>query len=206
MKKTGKVKFGRKTYIIIAVVIMVIFAAAAILLIEFPEVFLPKENINTMYSPKNYDVKLYEPDYDYDIFSDEEYLLLDRNIYYKRGGEESIISGGGDDSKAALFFVKYFEAAVNGRAEEYNSFFTEAYYKDNKPYEKFTKQMIYDIHIEELSETSGGFTLNVSYRIFKNNGTFRNDIGPGASKTLYFELTEVNGELKINKIDAYVYF
>ena len=40
--------------------------------------------------------------------------------------------------------------------------------------------------------------------IHRNDGTFRNDIDSDASKTLYFELIEENGVVKIDRITYYV--
>ena len=67
--------------------------------------------------------------------------------------------------------------------------------------------MLYDIEIEKLgedkTESETRYRYDVSYKIFRNNGTFRNDIGSDASKTLYFELTKSGGKVLIDKIDYY---
>lgn len=151
----------------------------------------------------------YEPDYDLDVTKVEEYMALDRNIYFTKGGESYILGEGDDITPDKQFFIDYFDRTINGRYTEYNEMFTDNYYKTNEPYIRFAPQMIYDIEIEKLSETySGGQTVyeyNVSYRIYKNNGTFRNDIGSDGSKTLMFTLVDDGNEVKIDAIDYYVF-
>ena len=150
----------------------------------------------------------YPADYDLVVTEVEEYMELDRNIYFQKGGERFIIEDNADNSPDLDFFIKYFDCAINGRYEEYNAMFTENYYKSNEPYIRFAPQMIYDITVEKLSESySNGktnYTYNVTYRIYKNNGTFRNDIGSDGAKTLFFALVEDNGEVKIDRITYYV--
>lgn len=150
----------------------------------------------------------YTPDYNLDVTSVPEYMELDRNIYFKKGGEKFIVEESDENSADLKFFLKYFDLAINGKYNEYNDLFTENYYKTNEPYVRFAPQMIYDITIEKLSERyqNGGtsYTYNVTYRIYKNNGTFRNDIGSDGAKTLFFSLVEENGELKIDRITYYV--
>lgn len=152
----------------------------------------------------------YPADEDIDPSALNDYLGLDRGIYYTHGAETVVIDEDKTDnlSDDVKFFIKYFTAVKDGDYTAYNSMFTEDYYKTNEPYYSFTKQMLYDINIEKLSEdTSGADTVyeyNVSYKIFRNNGTFRNDIGSDGSKTLYFQLISDGENILINKIDYYV--
>ncbi len=150
----------------------------------------------------------YTPDYDLDVRTVSEYMELDRNIYFKKGGEKFVVEESEDNSPDLKFFIKYFDCAINGRYNEYNKMFTDNYYKTNEPYVRFAPQMIYDISIEKLSERyengKTNYTYNVTYRIYKNNGTFRNDIGSDGAKTLFFALVEDNGEIKIDRITYYV--
>ena len=150
----------------------------------------------------------YPAEYDLDVTTVEEYMELDRNIYYVRGGERLILEEMGELTPDQQFFVGYFDCAINGRYEEYNAMFTDKYYEDNEPYVRFAPQMIYDISIEKLSESysdgATNYTYNVTYRIYRNNGTFRNDIGSNGAKTLFFSLLESGGEIKIDRITYYV--
>ena len=148
----------------------------------------------------------YPSDYDLDVEANEHYTGLDRYIHIKRGGEEFAITAGnyaawGEDIE---FFHRYFTAAIYADVETYNSLFTENYYKTAEPYEFFAPQMIYGITLEQLTANSdGSYVYNVTYAIYRNDGTFRNDIGSDAYKTLIFTLAPEGGELKIDKIDYY---
>jgi len=161
----------------------------------------------TMYSDKNYSYVFYPTNFDLDVTEDEWYMGLNREIYYKFGSVSYAISEKDAESSAVLaFFVKYFDTAIAGDTETYNTFFTENYYKTNKPYVQFAPQMIYNIEVEErsITQNSDGTTtygFYVTYMIYKNDGTFRNDIESDASKTLYYELIEyADGDVMIYKI------
>ena len=114
-----------------------------------------------------------------------------------------------DYNEAVRFFVEYFETVIAGDVDTYNSYFSDEYYKIYEPYSLFAPQMIYDIEVEQLSEkiNSDGttdWTFNVKYKIYKNDGTFRNDIPSDASKTLYYELSaDKNGNVLIDYITYY---
>lgn len=142
-----------------------------------------------------------------DIFENGEYLELDRNLYVKEGGLEYSVSDGGEEENDAgvNFFLGYFDAVAKGECERYNSMFSDAYYEKFLPQEEFTQQMVYDMHIEKLSETDDGGRLTlvyyVDYKIHKNNGTFRRDILHDASRRLCFTLSGTADSLKIDLIE-----
>jgi len=180
------------------------------ILLMHPELFTVKKNkVTSMYSDRLLSYSFYEADYELDITKDERYMGLDRYIHVQLGNENFAITDGNyaPYGEAVEFFAKYFETVIAGDAEAYNSLFTDAYYQYVQPYERFTPQMIYGIKLQELSavrEDAGDwYVYNVTYAIHRNNGTFRNDMGSDAFKTLIFTLVEENGELKINAIDYY---
>lgn len=168
-----------------------------------------KGGIDGMYG--NTQTYIYYPiDHDMDIMTEKEYLDLDRFIYYTKGAEtialtDDELEGLTDD---VLFFIKYFDLAISGNYNAYNKLFTDNYYKSNEAYYSFTQQMIYDMHIEKLGENTvdgqNQYYFNVSYKIHKNNGTFRNDIGSDGSKTLYFTLVDTENGIMIDAINYYV--
>ncbi len=181
---------------------------------------IPEKNVNPMYSQDKQDEIIgmygstqsyiyYPIDYDLDIMTEREYLDLDRCIYYTEGAETfSLNEYPLEELDLDMqFFFKYFDLAISGNYDEYNKLFTENYYKSNEPYYSFTQQMIYDIRLERLGEKvvdgKDVFYYNVSYKIHKNNGTFRNDIGSDGSKTLYFTLVDEGGKILIDSIGYY---
>ena len=69
--------------------------------------------------------------------------------------------------------------------------------------------MLYNLNVTKLwekveSDTVTRYAFDVTYMIHRNDGTFRNDIDSDSSKTLYFELIEENGVVKIDRITYYV--
>jgi hypothetical protein len=157
------------------------------------------------------DYRFFEADYNKNILEDELYLSLNRNIYFDRMGSENVLTESNAEgiSPAAGLFYDYFDCLINGDYASYSSFFTqECLDSENfKKPERFTMQGIYDVHInmyrsdilEEDNDTVREI-YEVSYRIFENNGTFRNDILPDETRTLVFEINIKNGVAKINAI------
>lgn len=209
---TPEERARRKKKMLTAILIVTAIGLLSGVLLSFPDLFVytPVEKPgSTMYSDKELNLVFHEPDYDLVVEEDEYYMGLDRSLHLKRGGEtltltDEEIPGWGE---AIVLFQKYFDAAIHGDVQTYNSLFTEAYYKSTEPFTRFAPQMIYGITLEEMrkEDVPGGtkYLYNVTYAIHKNNGTFRNDVDSDAYKTLIFILTPENGELKIDAIDYY---
>ena len=151
----------------------------------------------------------YEADYSKDIFLDEAYMSLDHSIMYMEYDtgmtltEENHTTAG----VASEFFYEYFDAIIKGDADRYRGMLTENYIDDFEPPAEFTMQMLYDIEVNRVqtswSEEYNGKTVTVynyavKYKIFENNGTFRNDIASNQSATQYYELYSYDGKFYLN--------
>lgn len=151
----------------------------------------------------------YEADYSKDIFLDEAYMSLDQSIMYMEYDtgmtltEENHTTAG----VASEFFYEYFDAIIRGDADRYRGMLTENYIDDFEPPAEFTMQMLYDIEVNRVqtswSEEYNGKTVTVynfavKYKIFENNGTFRNDIASNQSATQYYELYSYDGKFYLN--------
>ena len=165
----------------------------------------------------------YEPDYDYDIMKDQEYLDLDRYIYYKdKQTNETILIEDKDIEKnnygpAVQTLKKMIDAIIAGDHEAYNALFSSNYFANekNKPEEPFTMQQVYDILFTKVNvsycsdEEFGKYTMyefEVEYKIHKNNGTFRVDLGHDDSRKQYFILSDsTSNEVLIDQILGYNY-
>ena len=199
---------------LIGIGIVTLLAAVSYVLTSYPELFERKPDNTSptsMYSDKLYSYIFYPTDYNLDVTKDEWYMQLDRYLHYKKGAVSEVvlpeeIAGYSD---AVRFFQTYFDTVIAGDAETYNTFFTEEYYKNVDPYDRFAPQMLYDIEVEELSETNNDdgttdWTFNVVYKIHRNDGTFRNDLDSDSSKKLFFELHgDRDGTVRINEITYY---
>lgn len=164
------------------------------------------------YSFRNY----YMEDYNADIFSEEEYICLDRRIMFSTldGWEYDLLNV--DESALGYgekFFIEYFELVTHGRYEEYPDLFTKEYRENPEGFEKyvnrhFTQQRIHDINIRMIADTANTkeeYTYNgqlctygyyeVSFKVFHNDGTFRRDLPENGVVPVIFELvTPLEGE------------
>ena len=151
----------------------------------------------------------YEADYQQNIFEDPSYQLLDRSIMYMEydSGFELTDQNYADAGIASAFFYQYFDAIIRGDATRYRNMLTENYIDDFEPPQKFTMQMLYDIEVNRIqsswSEEYKGKTVTVynfavKYKIFRNNGTFRNDIASNQSTTQYYQLYSYDGAFYLN--------
>ena len=71
--------------------------------------------------------------------------------------------------------------------------------------EKFTMQGLYDIHVEmshspQIVDGKRLEIYEVRYRIYQNNGSFRDDIYPDDTRTLVFGVEVYDDEAKISAI------
>ncbi len=165
----------------------------------------------SMYSDTVISYDFYPSDYELDVTAVPEYMQEDRSVHYRNGAVTILVKeealGGYND--AVRFFVSYFDTVIRGDWETYNTYFTDRYYETEEPHVPFAPQMIYNIEVEQLDESvlddgTTAWTFDVGYMIYRNDGTFRNDIPSNAVKKLRFSLIGTSpGEVKIDAIDYY---
>ena len=205
-----------KRRIVIGLALAVVFAAVAIPLISFLNKSSDDSgNASVQKPPKNPTVIFATPDYDreVDIRSDPSYLKLNRAVRLKRGQYTVVITENDLQSLSPAVGVLYklIEAIIDGDAEDYNALFSDRYYAQDgaDPEDPFTMQRVYDIVIEEIREqsvtdaTDGQYVeyiYSVEYKINRNDGTYRVDIGHDAAKPQYFMLTDRGGDVKIDRL------
>jgi hypothetical protein len=193
-------------------IFVVATAVFAVLLLIAAVIPLVTELFEDDYDDVSYNpMAFYEVDYNFDVRNDVLYQKLNRNVKYNRYGNERVLSESNvnDISPSAVLFFNYFNCIINGNSESYPSFFTEKCKNDEKfdlP-ERFTTQGLYDMNVnfhsasrKEGEEDTVLEIYEVSYRIFKNNGSFRNDILPDETRTLVFEIEIKNGSALINAV------
>ena len=168
---------------------------------------------NKMVEEQVIDYKWFEADCDENIYDDEEYVKLIEYgfISYTDGSVTLLIDK--DSAKSygeeIDFMVRYLYSIINGNADEYNSYFSDSYYKYHNKKDSFTMQKLYEVSltkelVEKVEEKDGEFnryTFILSYRILKNNGTFRKDIGDGYRRQ-YITVTDRNGQLLIDRVST----
>lgn len=207
-----------KRRMIIVIVCMVAFAVIAIPLIKLLDNASVGGNEETLGPSMLPHGNFYEPDYECNIMQDPEYLNLNRRIYHhdERTGEmeeltEKTLNNYGP---AAVVLCDMINAVIAGDDEAYNELFSPNYYANREPEAPFTMQRLYDIKLTKVSETAvvgekGKYTqyeYEVEYKISRNDGLFRTDIGSDESKKQYFILSDsTSDEVLIDQILNYVY-
>lgn len=204
-RRASALRLRRRICIILAV--LVVFVVAASLLIHcMDESDTPEEGT---FAPAKEQFE--EPDYEYDILKDQAYLALDREVYYSDGGYTRPIDESDLPSLDAgvTLLWNMIDCIIAGDADGYNSLFTEKYKSKYGETERFAMQQLYDIRItvgrsEQVTQddrTVNYQTYYVQYRIRKNNGTFRRDIGDDEARIQIFTLSDrENGAVKIEEI------
>ncbi len=184
---------------------------AAQSLYNYIEQKINEKKVTSDYLDRIKSLRFYEANYEENVYDDKEYMNLNRYIAYTEGMDTFYIT---DDDYSRYdapiaFFARYFKTVIEGKYEEYDSYFTENYFKDHKNKETFAPQKIYDIEIKYISKLASAekdettYIYKVGFKIFKNNGTFRNDIESDASRPLFYTVIEYkDGTVLIDKISV----
>lgn len=145
-------------------------------------------------------LKFYPPDWETDIMTVPEYLELISNILYSPDDSQTIavpegqyLSMGG---KGLNFMAEYINTVKAGDHEKLNSMFTDKYFEDNPRYNDFPQQKIFDVKIKKYpyhdqSYESKGIVDEyyvITYKIYHNDGLFRNDIDEESELAQLFEI------------------
>lgn len=220
-KKSRKKMPGKKKILLGILILFVIFTVAVVVnvLIQIHE---NGDYYQTIYNIKPEEeqqrIDYEEADFTEDIFEDDSYMALDRDIKFIEDSQSTEVglsedaTGYGTD---LVFFQKYFTCVINGDYTGYKDFFWDSYFDDDNnfayPDEPFTMQKIYNISVKHLTSEDIAESTSVSksyyfvkYMIYKNNGTFRHDLPADTTINLLFELTRDTDVIKISKIVKYI--
>lgn len=158
----------------------------------------------------DYGYEFYEPDWEADIMEDEEYLDRGWYVTYTNEMGESVKILDDNYLKYGIgveYLSYYFAAIQSGDCETYNALFGDEYYEKNDPIDPFTPQRIYDIQLRLLNESEiddESYVINyaLEYKIMRNDGTFRQDIGSDMARTQYLILTVTDDDIYISGISS----
>ncbi len=175
--------------------------------------YVPDEWLQIDTDKREPEIYLYTPDWETDIHTLPAYQALVEDIYYSPDGwngiavsKGSYVSVGG---KGLKFMAEYVETIISGDHEKLNSLFTDEYFKDNKKYEAFPQQKIFDVVITKYNYSAPEYdygSINdlyyiISYRIYRNDGLFRDDIDDVAKlPQLVKLLVYPDGSIKIDDV------
>ena len=193
-----------------SIVIFLTIGLVIFVLIFFAIYLLGKERTNNRV-PK-YDFIFHEIDFDTDILLDPEYLALDRSVSLKLGNQTVTIDDGYRSENGTIeFMMEYLNCIIGGDYNSYKNFFSQLYFETENVPEIFTMQRVYETTIEIIGETAvtksnknyTEYRLSLDYKINRNDGTLRNDMGSDCFRTQYFLITNREGSLKIDTIKTF---
>lgn len=194
------------------IIIVSVFAVLALLLAASYAIDLyNKKNSDEQNKPINYN--FYPADYDENIYDDSHYIeLISGDFIYYTDNSTNVTLGISTETAKNYgadveFVVDYIYAIINGDCDKYNGFFSDNYFEKNEKKDRFTMQKLYDVKITKVgsNDINRGdgvyteYTYTVEYKILKNNGTFRNDIGAGSRKQT-LKISEQSDVYKIESI------
>lgn len=187
-------------------VILISFLALVLcLLIGLGIYFLFPKETEELGEQKQY----YVPNYEEDIFQNKAYMSFQRDLLYGAMGVEQLFNFEKDYESAdheCQFFLDYFHTVIAGDYEKLPEFYVEEYF-EKEP--KFTMQMIYDPYvlfhstsIEKIDDADVTLlNYHVEYKIFKNNGTFREGVSSNTAIPQIYQIYKTeNGSYKIYRI------
>ena len=179
-------------------VITVVAAILAAMLLLFAAVWGLSVLLQKTKKPPQFDYEFY-PTYEGDIMEYPAYLELQRDILYAESfdgmGYTTSITDENRDSfdEYVLFLCDYLQTIIAGDADAYNGFFSDGYLKEYGRQEAFPPQMLYDMRIGFYSREGDGasarVTYQLDYRIFQNDGKFRDDVDSDAIRPQYAVVT-----------------
>lgn len=195
----------RLIIIILSIIGVIVLLGIASIIIDFVE--------NNNKKEFEVDYNFYPADFDENIFEDDEYvdLIADEFITYTDSSTNVTVGIDRDNANVygeqVEFFVDMIYDIINGDQTGYNARFSNLYYEEHLPKDRFTMQRIYDVNITYVSSQgvesdNGNYTKSIyilEYKISKNNGTFRRDIGEG-SKKQYFTVRTTEDNILIDSV------
>ncbi len=197
-------------------VTVLLIVCAAIIVLSLATASLDPDRLVKMWfgrgEKEENEIYFYPIEDDLNVRTDREYAQLDRRVHYgdmQTGATYSLEEEELSTAEPyARFFYYYFESIVAGDDAEYTTYFTDDYLRENELPEGFTPQMVYDIRVTPYlsADSERGGAYLVDYKILRNNGTFRRDVGSNASRTLLFTLVEEGGELYIDALIPYTQY
>ena len=162
---------------------------------------------------------LYTPDWEENIFENEEYMEKERFIRYTENNTTTALVTDSDfasKGRIALFFKDYFDIVISGDSDAYNEMLEPEFIKEYGRKEPFTMQKLYEIEVVDLncvsylnkgkSDQIIVYEFDVYYKIMENNGTYRNNLASDDKRPLRYILYRYSetDEIKIFDIREYL--
>lgn len=183
--------------------VVAVFAALAVVLGVLYLISSLIKGDKVDYTEKDASIYYFSADYDADPLDDEVYAEKSRGVYFTdmSGLGEYLTEADSSAPTARGLFYRYFSALMNGDAASHRSLLSDDYADNFTIQERFTPQKVYDISVSFLSGDSEDGTryerYSVAYKIYKNDGTYRADVGSDTAKNMVFELVYGSGSMPL---------
>ncbi len=173
-------------------------------------------------TPSDYEDDYYfYPPYEGDIMQNTTYLGMNREISYCADATGMGVTYALNEEELAKldpsvrFVCDYLQTVIAGDEEAYNAMFDVQYLAKNGGQAAFNPQMLHrmTVYLHSMQDLGDGrktVTYRLDYMIYRNDGTFRRDVGSDAIRSQYLVLTcEADGRIKITdlatfRVDSYV--
>ncbi|MBQ1229849.1 MAG: hypothetical protein IIX80_02335 [Clostridia bacterium] len=188
--------------------ILIAFGAIlAVILFLFLLIFAIEKITASIFAPKAPEYKFY-PTYTGDIMKNQGYLNLNRDVVYAYdstgfGFSTSITEDEWESFDGEVrFLYNYLQIIISGDSEAYNACLSQNYIKKYGTVADFPPQMLYEMKISYYrTDNDGGKVYKMEYKFYRNDGTFRDDVGSGMSRPQYIKVVKDDtGAYKIENI------
>lgn len=190
-------------------ILITLGAVLGVLLVLFLLVLLLQGIQNRLNTPDAPEYTFY-PTYTGDIQKNPAYLNLDRTIVYAYDSTGFGFSTSITDEEwesldpEVRFLYDYLQIIIAGNEDAYNALLSDRFIREYGRVAPFTPQMLYEMKISFYrADADGGKVYMVEYKIFRNDGTFRTDVGSGMSRAQFIKvITDDRGNCKIENIST----
>ncbi len=192
-------QINRKTvWIVIAATVLVLILSVLAVL------FLLSKEEGEIHSD---DIYYYPANYEEDIFQNKAYQDFEKGILYCEANVTKLYQVENYESAPlpCQFFLDYFQTVISGKYQEISKFYVDGFFEQEP---KFTMQMIYEpyVHLHSVSKETIDdeeveiYNFTVRYKIFKNNGSFRQNVPSNTAVPQIYQLVLKDGVYQIFRI------
>lgn len=190
--------------IIVSIIIVFAVLLAILAVLYALSAFINRNKLD--YTDKQDGIYYFSADYEANPLEDVVYAAKDKQVFFTShtGFGEYLSDADGDLTTVRGLMYNYFDALKTGNVDKHKELLSDEYKSNFVVQDKFTPQKVYDISVSFLSgDSNDGVYLekySVTYKIYKNDGTYRADVGSDISKTMVFEVVNQGNKALINSI------
>ena len=154
------------------------------------------------YSTVPVDYDLVQIDTETDIMAYAPYLECNRDFNYTTNNYtvSFTLEEASERVDDVGFFARYFLSVRDADHKTHAALFSDLEFYENSMPARFSRQMVHDIEVEYLGELNDAAYYCVTTAILESDGTYLKNLADGGTRSLWFEVVKINGEMKIRAI------